>query len=202
MKLDLGCGRSKKGPDWIGADAIAFPGVDVVVNLAERKHSDLCISRAAAEGGCTCPRDRNVFVPWPWGDNSVEEAHSSHFVEHLDPFERKHFVEQLWRVMAIGAQAQITVPYAFSERAYGDLTHKWPPLVGFWFFYLDADWCAANSAHHTYAANFKVLWGHSVRPDLAARSAEFQQEALAKELNASMDMGATFTKAEMPPAKP
>ena len=200
MKLDLGCGKSKKA-DWTGVDAIAFPGVDVVTNLADRVHTALCISRREAEEGCTCPRDRNVFAPWPWADESVDEAHSSHFVEHLNPFERKHFIEELWRVMKPGAQAQIITPYAFSERAYGDLTHQWPPLVGFWFFYLDADWCAVNSAHHTYKANFKVGWGHALRPDLMSRNAEFQQEALAKELNASMDVIATFTKAPMPTPK-
>jgi hypothetical protein len=197
LKLDLGCGRSKR-EGFSGVDAIAFPGVDIVTNLADRKHTDPCVARRAVEGGCTCPRDYNVFQPWPWEDNSIDEAFSSHFVEHLDVHARKHFVEQLWRVLKPEATAQIVVPYAFSERAYGDLTHAWPPLVGFWFFYLDAVWCAQNSAHHTYLANFSVGWGHNPREDLKSRNPEYVQEALAKELNASMDMIANFTKKPMP----
>jgi len=35
LKLDLGCGKNKKGPEWTGVDAIKFDGVDVVCNLAE-----------------------------------------------------------------------------------------------------------------------------------------------------------------------
>lgn len=198
MKLDLGCGKNKKGPEWTGVDQINFPGVDLVMNLAGRVHSKPCEKRMEEEGGCTCPRDRNVFAPWPWADDSVDEAFSSHFIEHLTPSERKHFVEELWRVMKPGATAQIVVPYAFSERAYGDLTHQWPPLVGFWFLYLDANWCAANSAHHTYKANFSIGWGHNLRDDLKARNPEYQQEALGKELNSSMDMIANFTKVAMP----
>lgn len=197
LKLDLGCGKNKK-PDWHGVDAIAFPGVDTVVDLAAREHTKLCLARRDEEGGCTCPRDRNVFTPWPWADESVDEAFSSHFIEHLGPHERRHFVEELWRVLRPNAQAQIVVPYAFSERAYGDLTHAWPPLVGFWFLYLDANWCAVNSAHHTYKANFSVTWGHNMRPDLAARNPEYQQEVLATQVNASMDMIATFTKKPLP----
>ncbi len=201
MKLDLGCGRTKR-EGFTGVDKIAFPGVDVVTNLADPLHTRFCDERRPLEGGCTCPRDWHQFNPWPWDDNSVDEAFSSHFVEHLDVHARRHFVEQLWRVLKLGGTAQIVVPYAFSERAYGDLTHAWPPLVGFWFMYLDAGWCAQNSAHHTYKANFTVGWGHSLRPDLQARSAEYVQEALAKELNASMDMIANFTKLAMPPAAP
>jgi SAM-dependent methyltransferase len=197
LKLDLGCGRTKRD-GFTGVDSIAFPGVDIVTNLADLLHTKACDERREKEQGCTCPRDRHVFKPWPWENDSVDEAVSSHFVEHLDAHQRRHFVEELWRVLKPEATAQIIVPYAFSERAYGDLTHQWPPLVGFWFFYLDASWCAQNSAHHTYKANFSVGWGHNPREDMKARNPEYIQEALAKELNASMDMIANFTKKPMP----
>ena len=33
IKLDLGCGKNKKGADWIGVDVIDFEGVDLVMNV-------------------------------------------------------------------------------------------------------------------------------------------------------------------------
>lgn len=53
IRLDIGCGPHKKA-GFIGCDHTAFPGVDVVCDLND---------------------------PWPWADNSVEEAHSSHCIE-------------------------------------------------------------------------------------------------------------------------
>src|SRR5688572_13911022 len=101
IKLDLGCGPNKK-EGFLGVDSIKFKGVDVVFDLATGR--------------------------WPWKDNSVSEAHASHFVEHLDAKERTHFVNELYRVLKPGATAQIIVPHWASQRAYGDPTHKWPPV--------------------------------------------------------------------------
>ena len=39
----------------------------------------------------------------PFEDNSVDEVHSSHFVEHLTGPERVMFFNELYRVMKIGA---------------------------------------------------------------------------------------------------
>jgi predicted SAM-dependent methyltransferase len=78
LKLDLGCGKNKINAEFTGVDCIDFPGVDVVANLAEKK--------------------KGKFILWPWADNSVDEVHCSHFVEHLEPDERIHFANELYRV--------------------------------------------------------------------------------------------------------
>ena len=97
MKLDIGCGKNKK-EGFTGVDQYAMDGVDVVLNVA---------------------KDR-----WPWEDGSVEEAHCSHFLEHLDATERIHFYNELYRVLKVGGRATIITPHWASNRAYGDPTHK------------------------------------------------------------------------------
>lgn len=175
LKLDLGCGPNKAGPDWTGADSREFPGVDTVVDLG--------------------------LAPWPWEDSSVDEARASHFVEHLNARQRIHFVNELYRVLKPGAKAQIITPHWASCRAYGDLTHQWPPVSEFWFYYLSAEWRAANAPHADvkwnpdgYKCNFVCGWGHTLHPDLIPRNQMHQQHALAFFKEAAQDLVATLTK--------
>lgn len=118
-RLDLGCGGSKKqdGGPWTGVDCVSFPGVDVVHDLTR--------------------------TPWPWADDSVDEVHCSHFLEHLTNlegrWERVRFFNELHRVMRNGAKATIIVPHWCSNRFYGDPTHK-EPLSEMTWWYLWRDW--------------------------------------------------------------
>ena len=135
LKLDLGCGTSKQ-PGFLGVDSRRFPGVDVVADLRE---------------------------PWPWEDGTVEEVHCSHFVEHLTGPERIHFVNELYRVLRPNGSATLIVPNWASARAYGDLTHQWPPVSPFWFYYLGKAWREQNAPHNDfYTCNFEVEYGYSV----------------------------------------
>lgn len=119
LRIDLGCG-THKARGFVGVDVRAFPGVDVVTDLRQR---------------------------WPWQDESVDEAYCSHFVEHLDAEERIHFVNELYRVMKVGARATIVTPHWASALAYGDLTHKWPPVTEYWYFYLSKTWRDRDAPH-------------------------------------------------------
>jgi hypothetical protein len=124
----------------------------------------------------------------------VEEVHSSHFIEHLDGSERVHFYNELYRVMKPGAKAQIIAPYWGSERAYGDPTHKWPPMTGFSFYYLDKGWREVNAPHSGYECDFSATWGYSLHPDIVVRSQEYQQFALTWFREAAQDLIATLIK--------
>ena len=75
LKLDIGCGKNK-APGFHGVDSLDFEGVDTVLDVRQ--------------------------TPWPWEDNSVDEVHSSHFVEHLTNPERVKFWNELYRVMKKG----------------------------------------------------------------------------------------------------
>jgi len=172
IKLDFGCGTRKK-EGFTGIDIIKFEGVDVVMNIGKDK--------------------------WPWKDNSVEEAHASHFVEHLEPMERVHFVNELYRVLKPEGKALIVTPHWASSRAYGDLTHKFPPVAEFWFYYLDVNWRALNAPHNDfYKCHFNVTWGYTMTPELAARNQEYQQMAFQNYKEAAQDIIATFTKQPWP----
>lgn len=189
-RLDLGCGPNKRGPEWIGVDCRPFDGkVDVVLDLSEKHSYDV------PDGNGGILHRVGDWKAWPWEDNSVDEACSSHFVEHLTANERIHFVNELYRVLKPKGQCQIIVPHWASCRAYGDLTHQWPPVSEFWFYYLSKEWRAANAPHNDgYTCDFDATWGYSFHPMLMVRNQEFQQFAMQFYKEACQDIICTLTK--------
>ena len=173
LKLDFGCGPHPR-EGFAGVDVRPFDGkVTHVVDLRK--------------------------APWPWADGSVGEAHASHFVEHLTAAERILFCNELWRVLAPGGKCTIIVPHWASCRAYGDLTHQWPPVSEFWFYYLNETWRKDNAPHNDgYTCHFEATWGYSLRPDLNTRNVEYQQFALANYKEVCQDLMATLVRAERP----
>lgn len=183
LKLDFGCGPHPRD-GFEGVDQYPFDGkVKYVMDIRQ---------------------------PWPWPDNSVAEAHASHFLEHLDARGRVHFVNELYRVLVPNGTCMIIVPHWASHRAYGDPTHQWPPVCEFWFYYLNREWRLGDAAKsllanapHTdisinpdgFNCNFIAQWGYNLRPDLGARNAEYQQFAIANYKEACTDLIATLTKA-------
>lgn len=167
LRLDFGCGPNPRE---------GFEGVDVM-DFGQKYRVNLGTDR------------------FPWKDGSVGEAHASHFLEHLEPEERIHFVNELYRVLAPGAKCQVVVPHWASNRAYGDLTHKWPPVSEFWFYYLNKDWRKQNAPHNTgYDCHFNATWGYSVHPDIQNRNQEYQVHALNFWKEAAQDIVATLEK--------
>ena len=174
MKLDLGCGPNKR-EGFTGVDCRQFQKdgadvVDIVFDLRE---------------------------PWGWANSSVEEIHASHFIEHLEPLERAHVVNEAWRVLQPAGKLTIITPHWSSCRAYGDLTHKWPPVCEFWFNYLDREWRKTQAPHNDfYSCHFAATWGYNVHPQFAVKSMEAQQFAMQFYKEACQDMIATLTKKE------
>lgn len=173
-KLDFGCGPHKR-EGFQGVDALPFVGVDHVVDLTK--------------------------TPWPWDDNSVAEAHASHFAEHLTAMQRVAFVNELYRILVPGGTCQVITPHWASCRAYGDPTHQWPPLSEFWFFYLNKDWRMQNAPHTDaqhlpggFNCNFDATWGYSLKPELTVRNQEYQQMAIQNYKEVCLDTIATLTK--------
>lgn len=172
IRLDVGCGKNKKA-GHIGIDALKFEGVDVVLN-------------AGADA-------------LPYADSSVTEIHTSHFVEHLTARERIHFVNEAYRVLEKDGKLTIIVPHWGSCRAYGDMTHQWPPVSEFWFYYLDKNWRAGNAPHNDaehvpwgYKCDFNATWGYSMHPTLMSRNAEYQQFAMQNYKESISDIHATL----------
>lgn len=196
IRIDIGCGKNKK-EGFIGVDQYAIPGVDVVVNLVEPNEG--YISKTKNGVAAQIPLTR--FKRWPWADNSVEEVHCSHFIEHLTAVERVFFMNELHRVMKPGAKATIIAPHWCSNRAYGDMTHQWPPVAEMWFYYLSKEWRDKEVPHTDikynkdgYSCDFEATWGYSMHPAIMARNQEFQQDALQFKKEAAQDIVATLVK--------
>lgn len=165
LRIDLGCGPHPK-EGFIGVDIMDF-GQDIVADITKK---------------------------WQWKDNSVDEVHSSHTVEHLDGPERVHFFNELYRVLKPGGKATIIVPHWASSRAYGDPTHKWPPISEMSWLYLNREWRALNAPHVGYRCNFDFTYGYSIAPMWQAKSEEARQFGLTHYREVAMDTMATLTK--------
>lgn len=177
IKLDIGCGGNKKGPEWHGIDQFPMSGVDTVMRV----------------GADT----------WPFEDNSVEEAHSSHFLEHLTnlngKWERVNFFNELHRVLKPGAKCSIIIPHWASTRYYGDPTHC-EPFSEMGFYYLSREWRKAQAPHtdksvnpNGYDCDFEATWGYSLHASIQTRNTEYQQYALTNFKEAAQDIIANLT---------
>ena len=175
IKLDIGCGGNKKA-GFVGVDQYAMPGVDHVFRIGGEK--------------------------WPFEDNSVDEAHSSHFLEHLTnlngKFERVKFFNELHRVMIAGAKCTLIFPHWASNRFYGDPTHC-EPFSEMGFYYLSREWRKALAPHsdvgwdpNGYTCDFEATWGYSINPSIQTRNQEYQQFALQNYKEAAQDLISTI----------
>lgn len=121
IKLDLGCGISKK-PGYLGVDALALPNVDIVHNL-------------------------NVF-PYPFHDSEVDEIWMDQVLEHVEnPLK---VMEELFRISKNKAPITIGVPYFRSFYATIDPTHRHFFGVH-WFDYFDPRHIYCKKYQYTHA---------------------------------------------------
>lgn len=208
IKLDIGCGVNKRQPQpgedqtpWIGVDQFSFGGkVDVLLRVGAKN---------------IVPLDDNgdpiasPFRHWPWEDNSVDEIHSSHFIEHLDRFERIHFFNETYRVLKPDARMILIAPHSFSERAYGDPTHQWPPVTGFMCYYLSKQGRLQMNPGTDidnwplgYSCNFEAAWGYSLHGALQTKAQEVREYAQTFYKEAIQDIQIQCIKRVMPAAQP
>ncbi len=169
IRLDLGAGKAQKTPEgFIPVDLYACKGV-TVADLRQR---------------------------WPWKNNSVDEAHAHYLVEYFTPKERVHFVNELYRVLKPGAQAQIITPYWCGNRAYGDIDVQWPPISESWFTMLNKSWREAQNSVKTsqYVCNFDAGLGYGLHPAIVVKNQEYQQHAVAFYKEAAQELICTLTK--------
>lgn len=182
MKLDLGCGPNPR-EGFEGVDQYAFDG--------KVKHVLSLTALHLINEGAVNPdgSDASAWArkPWPWSDSSVDEAYSSHFVEHLDQPERCWFFNELHRILKPGATAQIIVPHWSSGRAYGDPTHKWPAWSDMAAYYLRREWRLSQAPHTDvsllpwgYSCDFEAIGAYSFRndPDFTSKNDAYKQYAM------------------------
>lgn len=158
LKLDLACGQSKKD-GYVGVDYVEAEGVDLVFDL--------------------------LTFPWPWDDDSVDAAYSSHFVEHI-PHDlgvgREGFFawfDELYRVCRHDAEVEVIHPYCMNTRAFQDPTHRRFIPEATWY-YLNKEWRELQKLdHYQVGCDFEVVTidGLGVNDAIGLRSHEAQQFA-------------------------
>lgn len=164
LKIDLGCGKTTP-EGWEGIDSLDF-GQKHVLDLRKGL---------------------------PFEDSSVDEARSSHFVEHLTWDERIAFFNELYRVMKPGATALIITPHWSHACFYGDPTHK-APLSEWYVNYLKKEWRDSQAPHAPYTCDFDFIIAGSWDGKLNGRNQEYTQMAMNTQINAWRDLIVTLTK--------
>ena len=132
IQLDVGCGASKQGPEWVGLDLRPLPGVDIAHDVQ--------------------------MYPWPLPDESCIRVVCSHLVEHIPPHPPDprirglvslmiekgliseddaaalgewnddmprfiRFMDEIWRIMKPGGQLAIVCPHGYSGGQLQDPSH-------------------------------------------------------------------------------
>jgi SAM-dependent methyltransferase len=100
----------------------------------------------------------DLTKPWPWPDSSVDEVLAFDVFEHLP--DKRHTMNELWRVLKPGGIARIQVPHATD----GDGGHCDPTHCSYWTT-SDFEYYAPgifererfrNSAYYGVKADFNV----------------------------------------------
>lgn len=195
VKLDLGSGQSPR-EGFEGVDVAQAEGVTHVVDLWK--------------------------FPWPWADNSVDELHCSHFIEHipmeyvgerhrskdLDPVARTPhagkdlffaFFDECFRILKHDGSMTVITPAARSNRAFQDPTHR-RFIVAETFCYLSADWRKGNKLDHYRAVcNFIGNVTHTMLMEEAAKNPEAQNTRFNHYWNTVLDWHCTMKAIKTPP---
>ena len=131
--------------------------------------------------------------PWmPFKDNSVEEAHVSHYAEHTKDL--MSFMNEVWRICEDGAKITVIGPYYTSIRCWQDPTHT-RVISEATFLYYNKEWMVTNKLdHYGIKADFDFGFGYDFMPDWAMRSEEAKAFALRHYTNVVSDIQVVLTK--------
>ena len=186
--LDLGCGQNKSTPDAIishGLASIEDKDKIKVVGIDNQKIV-----------GIDLVHDLTKF-PYPFADDSIDGAFSSHFIEHLDGPERIKFFNEMYRILKMGGKMRHIHPHYNSVRAIQDPSHKWPPICPQSYLYWDRNWREANKLdHYLGICDYEIMVYNSgwMDPSWATKNEETRNFAINYYSNVVADLIADMKK--------
>lgn len=200
-KLDLGCGLNPKE---------GCEGVDIRGDKAKHK-VDL------------------FTFPWPFEDESIDEIHTSHFMEHIPadvvrerdiagaphheilPEVRERFLgqdmlfafmDECYRILKPRGWMFVTVPSGRSVRGFMDPTHR-RFFMQETFLYFNRDWRKLNGLEHYIArCHFAPDFGFTMLNEEAVRAQPVQDERVRTLWNIQWDIVGKMQKDPPPMPTP
>lgn len=170
MKLDLGSGPTPSE---------GFTGVDLYCpELGEYGKVDL------------------TLFPWPFDDESIDEVHCSHYIEHSPREVWPQFVDELYRILKPGAKATIIHPHVKSVRAFQDPFHV-DFLPAERWLYVSKEWREANGLDRPPypTCDFDVdVACQGVHPEFSMRTEAAQHMAAQLYWDVAGDLQVTLTR--------
>jgi hypothetical protein len=92
----------------------------------------------------------DLRTPWPWSEGSVDQIRAWDVIEHLP--DKIFTMNEMWRVLRAGGQAEISVPTTDGTGAFQDPTH-----VSFWNRRSFAYYEAGNPYRERFARSYGIL---------------------------------------------
>jgi len=130
--------------------------------------------------------------PWPFEDNSVDEIFCSHYIEHTPDL--ISFANELYRILKVGATAEIIAPYYSSIRAWQDPTHL-RAISENTFLYFNRDWRLINKLdHYPIVSDFDFESSYVLDPAWRDKSDDELKFAIKHYINIVMDIRTVLTK--------
>jgi len=180
VRIDLACGQTPLE---------GFEGVDLLAPAA---------------------RKIDLFkFPWPMADNSVDELHCSHFVEHIPAREVEArdlvdpnpqtidrwvgvdmffaFFDECYRILKPGGKFRVVCPALRSNRAFQDPTHR-RFIAAETFAYLSREWRQGSMLdHYRVRCDFGGVCNHTLPGELSLLSPEAQAQRFHERWNQIVD---------------
>lgn len=153
-----------KKPGFTGVDI--WEGADIVCNLEQ--------------------------FPWPFEDDSVDEIFCHHYIEHTPDL--ISFVNELYRIMKVGAKAELIAPYYSSIRAWQDPTHL-RAISEATFYYFNKEWRFVNKLdQYPITADFDIDCRYIMEKEWLDKDGEELKFAIKHYINVVHDILAILTK--------
>ena len=130
--------------------------------------------------------------PWPFADNSVDEVFCSHYIEHTPNL--ISFANELYRIMKVGAKAEIIAPYYSSIRAWQDPTHL-RAISENTYLYFSKEWRTINRLdHYPITVDFDFECSYIIDSEWQGKNDEEVRFAIKHYINVVSDIRTVLTK--------